>query len=1101
MEILNGLASALAKAARFLVFVLTAALCAQTGSPRVLEPGKVLRDSADSKQARSYVVSLKPGQFLYVELRSIDADTIVILHSPNGEALIEAGTADFPKKTIPIFWVAEVPGNHLLEVRPSASPSRYEIKPKKLHPAGVQERKRAEAERLFSQAAAETGKYDFKGAVERYARASVLFRETKTPAGLEAALHHLALSYNDSDDEDRALLAYQQALKVARQLKDLRGQGRILANVGVAYANLDQQEMAISYYQQSAKLFHSSGDRQRELAISVNLAICYERLGRYDEAIGYYARALSAAREQRNRFLEAHSLAGLGWNHFSLGNYDKAVDYDEQALPVLREVKDRKTEGMTLHNLGIVYHETSRFDDALHYYQEALQILREVKDRRGEAAVLANIGRLNEDLGQFDRAVAFLEQTLSVQREIKDRGREAVTLTDLAGAYRDLNDYQKALQSDEQALSILGEINDRGFQVITLKDIGLTYASLGQQRKAIGYYNQALALERDVKGSNNDAEILNALGEANRSLPDSAKAISYHTQALAASRVTKDLGEESLALTGLMNAWNDMGQRRLATFYGKQSVNALQSLRSSIRGLDQDLQKSFLKKNEKPYHALAELLIAEGRLGEAEQVLGLLKRDEYFEYIRRDAGERASLSGRADFTPEEVDWEQRYREIGGRLMAIGAERGELITKKTLTSAETRYLQQIEEDLKAGNIAFDKFLGDLTQHFSAKPEVNAKVVEELREEEGFMADLRELPAGTVAIYTLAGDDKFHAILRTPDAQKAYEYPIKAVDLNRKVFEFREAVQDPRRDPRPLAAQLYEILIAPMAEDLQQAKAQTLMWSLDGVLRYLPLAALYDGRQYLIEQYRISVMTLASNTRLKDRPSEEWSLAGFGVTKGHGDAEPLPDVAYELAGINAILPGEVRLDEQFTESSMRETLFKRHPVVHIASHFRFQPGDESKSFLLLGDGAHLSLAELKTLPNLFGGVQLLTLSACNTALGDGTEVEGFGTLAQRQGAKAVVASLWPVADNSTSLMMREFYRIRESTPGITKLEALREAQLELLRGVAKFESNQSRRGDLYSIEGDKVLPLFKGEAGPSPYAHPYYWAPFFLMGNWL
>jgi hypothetical protein len=114
-------------------------------------------------------------------------------------------------------------------------------------------------------------------------------------------------------------------------------------------------------------------------------------------------------------------------------------------------------------------------------------------------------------------------------------------------------------------------------------------------------------------------------------------------------------------------------------------------------------------------------------------------------------------------------------------------------------------------------------------------------------------------------------------------------------------------------------------------------------------------------------------------------------------------------------------------------MRDTLHKRYPVIHIASHFRFQPGDDAKSFLLLGDGGHLTLAELKTWANLFGGVQLLTLSACNTGVGDGAEVEGFGALAQIQGAKAVVASLWPVADASTSRLMQEFYRIRESPAG--------------------------------------------------------------------
>src|SRR5262249_44363695 len=120
----------------------------------------------------------------------------------------------------------------------------------------------------------------------------------------------------------------------------------------------------------------------------------------------------------------------------------------------------------------------------------------------------------------------------------------------------------------------------------------------------------------------------------------------------------------------------------------------------------------------------------------------------------------------------------------------------------------------------------------------------------------------------------------------------------------------------------------------------------------------------------------------------------------------------------------------------------------------SHFQFRPGNEAESFLLLGDGSHLSLAQLKEQWNVFRGVDLLTLSACDTAMGSsgatGTEVEGFAVLAQRKGAKAVVASLWPVADTSTQALMQTFYRQRESQPGMPKVEALRQAQLALLRG---------------------------------------------------
>ena len=214
-----------------------------------------------------------------------------------------------------------------------------------------------------------------------------------------------------------------------------------------------------------------------------------------------------------------------------------------------------------------------------------------------------------------------------------------------------------------------------------------------------------------------------------------------------------------------------------------------------------------------------------------------------------------------------------------------------------------------------------------------------------------------------------------------------------------------------------------------------------------------------------------------------------------------------MAGELSGIittksgdGGVLAGEIQLDDKFTQVSMRDALRKKPTVVHIASHFQFQAGDQTNSFLLLGDGGRLSMAELRTSASLFSGVQLLTLSACNTGVGDGAEVEGFGALAQRQGAKAVIASLWPVADASTSFLMREFYRIRESTPGLSKAAATARAQLQLLRGTAKPASGPERAIIHEAGAAPVKAPSFPVNPD-APYAHPYYWAPFFLMGNSL
>ena len=154
-------------------------------------------------------------------------------------------------------------------------------------------------------------------------------------------------------------------------------------------------------------------------------------------------------------------------------------------------------------------------------------------------------------------------------------------------------------------------------------------------------------------------------------------------------------------------------------------------------------------------------------------------------------------------------------------------------------------------------------------------------------------------------------------------------------------------------------------------------------------------------------------------------------------------------------------------------------------------------------MLGDGQFLSLAQIKDLPSPFGGVELLTLSACNTATGgsnaNGKEVEGFGVLAQDKGAKAVVASLWPVADRTTQLLMEEFYRGREAKK-LTKGEALRQAQAKLLRGELMKSTNEALANrDIVHETTTASAPKYQVDA-KRPHAHPYYWAPFILIGNW-
>jgi CHAT domain-containing protein/uncharacterized protein HemY len=1073
-----------------------------------LKLGKTVQGDLSEGQTHTYTIKLKANQYLRAAVTQPNLAVVIELYAPDRKKVLAVNARDFPGKPARIVWAAEVAGEHRISVSGAGS---YEIKLQELRAAGVSDRKLVEAERALTQGFIEARKYAYDQAIVKFTRALGLYREVRDREREGTALASEGTAYHNLGQSEKAIDYYEQALAIFREVQDRSDEGTVLKSLGNVYASLSQNEKAIGYQEQALAIFRQVKDRNDEGRALANLGNAYADLNQYEKAVSYFEQALAIAREAKNRLEEGGDLYGLGGAYMTLGQNEKAIGYYEQVLAMYGEVNDSRLQAYTLGALGWSYTLLGRYEIAIGYYERALTMEREARDRGAEGWTLVDIGTTYGRLGEYQKSIGYFEQTLAIAREIKESRLEGKALGNLGWSYSSLNQYEKALGYSEQALMIQREIKDREGESETLNNLGDAYHSLGQNEKAIGYQEQALALSREIKDRMTEGRSLNSLGDVYRDMSQYGKAIPCYEQTLAILRGEND-PDEAGPLSGLMEAWQASGRPRVAIFYGKQTVNTIQSMRSSIRGLSQDLQRSFLKDKEKPYHTLAEILIAQGRLAEAEQVLALLKEEEYFEYIRRESGEASSLNRRADFTPDEAEYEKRYREIGDRLMTIGVERGELLGKKTLTPEQSQRLVQLEQDLAIGNHAFESFLGDLTQHFSAKPEMTGRI-EELRETQGIMEDLRELPSGTVAISALIGDDKFYAILRTADAQKAYEYPIKAADLNRKINEFRQVVKDPQLDPRPLAQELYKILIAGMADDLRQANAKTLMWSLDGALRYVPLAALYDGKQYLIEQYRVSVMTLASNTRLKDQPNQEWKAAGFGVTKGFDGSSALPSVSSELSGIittkpgdGGVLAGEIELDDQFTQQSMRQMLLKRYPVVHIASHFRFQPGNETQSFLLLGDGGHLTLADLKTSANMFGGVQLLTLSACNTGVGDGAEVEGFGTLAQRQGAKAVVASLWSVADESTSRLMQEFYRIRESSAGIAKLEALREAQLSLLRGTASATGQPIADRALIH---ESIAPLDapatdapKFTRDPKvPYAHPYYWAPFFLMGNWL
>jgi CHAT domain-containing protein len=373
--------------------------------------------------------------------------------------------------------------------------------------------------------------------------------------------------------------------------------------------------------------------------------------------------------------------------------------------------------------------------------------------------------------------------------------------------------------------------------------------------------------------------------------------------------------------------------------------------------------------------------------------------------------------------------------------------------------------------------------------------------------------------------LFGEDHVYAIVVTANSRRRVELKATPAELRSKAFEARKSLTARASDPRPLLAQLYAMVVAPVEDDLKRLEAQpsaqggvaTILWSLDDALRYLPMAALYDGHRYLVERFNNVLFTPQSYGHMTDAPLANGTVPivlAMGLSKSYGGLPALPGVTPELDAVvhdpsapdsHGPMEGKLLPNDKFTLAAIRTELGagKGFDVVHIASHFVVNGGNGEEPFLMLGGeesgdakGYEWNLTEMEHSTVAFHGTRLLTLSACSTAKDyqnrNGTEMDSLGMIAQQKEAEAVLASLWDVSDESTSRLMSDFYDRWVKNPAAGKAEALRQAQLALLRGLQDTSSSGAGRG--FAAE-----PAPESGTQFAGYSHPFFWAPFVLTGN--
>jgi CHAT domain-containing protein/Tfp pilus assembly protein PilF len=658
---------------------------------------------------------------------------------------------------------------------------------------------------------------------------------------------------------------------------------------------------------------------------------------------------------------------------------------------------------------------------------------------------------------------SFIKNT-SRSEQIKQLNQEAMRLSRQ-------NRFQDASQKLETALAISRDIQERPLEAATFNNIGRVYQQQGKFPQAFNSYLQALAINKELS--------------INEKTPGEAH--------IALGKTYSNLGY----LSKLQN------QPQLAIFFYKHCVNNREKVRLNPAAFTGEQLDAYNLTVAQTYYALGEELLKSDRTTEGQRILDLIKVEELEEYLQNVKGNQLTAKG-IEITPTEKPIKQKLDQSLDSAVVLGKE----LTKLRQIPPEKRSLQQkqrIQQIAENQQKILDEF-----NNFINRPDVKAQLEQisrtarrqnlDLESLNAIRDNLARLPEKSVILYPLVLENSLELVLVSPDSPPIHRtVPVKKENLHQTILNFRKALENPSLDVKKPARQLYDWLIKPIEKDLTQAATQTIVYAPDGQLRYIPLAALFDGKQWLVQRYSINHITAASLTNFNTPPSSDLRILAAAFTKGSYTVEVanrkeifsgLPFAAKEVENLATIVPGTKKILDNAFNPQMTVPQMDDFTIVHMATHAAFVVGKPEDSFILFGNGELVNLKDIATwsLPR----VDLVVLSACETGLGgklgDGEEILGFGYQMQKTGARSAIASLWAVDDGGTQALMSVFYALLPSGK-LTKAEVLRQAQIALITGSSSQLGQQQGRID--SIPKSTVVSL----------SHPYYWAPFILIGNGL
>jgi CHAT domain-containing protein/tetratricopeptide (TPR) repeat protein len=947
----------------------------------------------------------------------------------------------------------------------SAAAWREALKVRELAPG----RKQVELQKvLVGLAQVQTSQRDFPAAQMNLERAeAILIKNGNSVSDAGAAIENGLINVTLRQENYVAARGHaEEELRIENQLHD--GSAQFVAAyalLGTILERLNEYDLAEQAVRHALELSESSqGPLQRHhFSALYQLAALLEERGRPAEARDYALRALTLG----------ESTLGAS---------------APRLVPVLQTLADAER------NLG-------EFPDSLHHFERAEAIITaDAKniERPWLVSYYGDFGTLQlslGDLAQADRTLAAgleaagSDPTLTVARArlLLDRGRTAVE----RGEPESRDDLLQAaallrMRLPEAHPAILRVLNE----LCTL-DLATAGAATAECEQAAMHLEQSPAAAPALRSA---VEVnLSRLALFRHDQPG-ARAHAIRAVAAAETSGTPEALWQGYFQLALM--LRGSAQNPEAIFFGKQAVAEIEQERRSLVGAEQRYETGFLRDKIAAYRGVADWLMESGRLDEGLAVLQLMKREEQSDFGIRDAS--ASDVKRVELTGEEATLLDRYLSTTPSTEATADEVMRLSALEELgriSPAEQERLNTLLAGLRTAETARAGRIEQLLQSDEASP--TAKTAQSaVLTVPALAREARVFGNDTAFAVYLLTSDHLRVLVSAAGHQAEFVTPLDGAQLQRDIGNFLDDIAH-RHDPGARPDSLYELVFRHVDEFAAANHAHRLTLWLDGALRYVPVAALRDGHRYLLDKYVIQIYSPAVGKAGRSPSNLSPQIRGLGVTQAIAGFPALPAVADELCFVidgpiqglkssdgacpsptrgKGALVGEGFADAAFTEARLRDLLAApgAFSVLHIGTHFRLRPGNALRSYLLLGDGSQLTLGTVSTLN--FQGVDLVTLSACQTGLGgarsdDGREIEGLSALVQRRGAGTVIATLWPVEDTSTAQLMRTLYSAFALNHGDAAL-GLQRAQQALRRGK-----------------------------GPNGRANddPYYWAGFFVASS--